>query len=417
MWNSNHRSGTALDLNWSDHPFHQSYAGFDKPKIDVMRALLDFYTVDGLPLIYWGEDWGQQGIGPFDPMHVQANCGTFNSPKLDKFIQERIRSDGLSTYKRGKLLDTAVLAAAKVPSVTEKVLPFDHSQQVVAQEKFFDCCPASVQIVMNGLGVQMSEDDLIRAIGTTTEGTNTVEQALPILNEKVGAGGKWVAQWLPNDPPRQDQIDALWANVKNSVDAGHGCVVNFELSSAHFPVATRGTISPQWRGAKVWHYLACMGYADDGPGGKHLLIVDPGFGPFDKGGFFMSLEAVANAIVPHAYAHFVPNTPAVPVAAKPPIQQQPAPTAVLAASVTPTPSSVCDMGEFWAEWSAIEVGDLDSIVHVLRTAAGKGDTTPEVVHRARAVLARIPRAALSGALASLERTEPDVLTALTGRIA
>jgi hypothetical protein len=266
----------------------------------------------------------------------------------------------------------------------------------------------------------MSEDDLIRAIGTDTNGTNTVEQALPILNEKCAGGdGKYVAQWLPNDPPRPDQVSALWHNVKTSIDSGHGCVLNFQVPSSNFPRATRGSKTPQYRGGVVYHYVSCMGWADDGPGGKHLWIADPGFPPFDDGGYWMALEQVATAIPPHAYAYFVPKVapsiaaPPVAPPVPPPVAAPVAPVVVQAAVSTP----VGDLGEFWAEWSAIELGDLDSIVHVLRTAAGKTSSNPEVIHRARAVLTKVPRPALSTALSFIERSEPDVLTALTGRVA
>ena len=413
---SNHLAGTAMDLDWDDHTFRVSYAGFNQAQIASMREILAFYE----GLMFWGQDWDD----PKDAMHHQMGYNTFGSPKLADFIQRKIRSDGFSTFKRG---ETVVAVAA----VTEKVLPFNHSQQLVAQEKFFDCCPASCQIVMDGLGVHMSEDDLIRSIGTTTDGTNTVEQALPILNEKIGAGGKYVAQWLPNDPPRPDQIEALWNNIKNSIDANHGCVVNFELSSAHFPRGTRGSYSPQWKGAKVWHYLACMGYADDGPGGRHLGISDPGFPPFDQGVFWMSLEAVANAIVPHAYAYFVPNNP--PPAAKPAAPQ--APAAVLASnraggykSISPyrTPGEgaigglevfqISDDGMLhgaWVEYSAMVLGDQESIARVVRSAAGHGaDTSPAFVKRARRVLSKVPRDDLAAVLARVQIINPDWIESL-----
>ena len=59
-----------------------------------------------------------------------------------------------------------------------------------------------------------------------------------------------------------------------------------------------------------------MGYADDGPGGRHILIADPGFSPFN---YWCSLEQVASLIVPHAYA-FAASAPiaAAPAPAAPP---------------------------------------------------------------------------------------------------
>ena len=89
---SNHLSGTAMDLNWSDHPFRVSYAGFDEAKIKRMRELLAFYE----GLVFWGQDW----TSPKDPMHVQLNGGTYGTGKLEDFARRKIRPDGFSTFNR-----------------------------------------------------------------------------------------------------------------------------------------------------------------------------------------------------------------------------------------------------------------------------------------------------------------------------
>jgi hypothetical protein len=407
---SNHLSGTAVDFDWDSHAFHVSYAGFDQQKIDAMRALLDFYTHDGQKIIWWGQDWGMQNIGPYDAMHSNLAPGTFNNPKTADFIAKKIRPDGLSTYKRGPMsapaADTAVFAAAVTPTTpTEKVLPYDKS--IVAQERGWDCCPASVQVVLNSKGIIRSEDQLIRDIGTNESGTNTVEQALPILNQLL-PDAKYIAKWYPNDPPRPDQVESLWHDVKNSIDAGYPCVLNFEVPASNFPRGTRGSQTPAYAGSKIWHYTCCAGYADDGPGGRHLWIADPGFRPF---GYWMSVEQAATAIPPHAMAYASVPAPSpkttAPQKAPQPVAPQPLPA--------PAPTAVGDLDEFWAEWSAIELGDVDSIVHVIRTAATA--TVPEVAHRARAVLSRVPRPALSDALNVVSVKEPAVLQALTGRSA
>jgi hypothetical protein len=442
---SNHLNGTAMDLNWDTHPFRVADAGYNAAMRATMHEILDFYE----GTMFWANEWDN----PKDSMHHQMGYSTWdNQPKIQDFIRRKVRADGFSTFRRGALQDVAATtAAAAVPvmaAATEKVLPYNHVQQLVAQEKGFDCCPASVQIVLNGLGVEMSENDLIAAIGTTTDGTNTVEQALPILNQKTA--GKYVAVWLPNDPPRDDQREALWHNVKGSIDAGFGCVLNFEVPSTNFPRGTRGSASPQYRGQKVWHYVSCMGYADDGPGGRHLWIADPGFPPFDKGGYWMSLEQAATAIPPHAYAYATVQAPQQvsapqPVQAPPavtqvsvpqptqPVAQQPVQPVIPAGQYAsrsgyrnPGEGSIGDVNNItvnddamvhtiFVEWSAVELGDIESIYRIVRSAAGLGaDTSRVFVKRARAALAKIPRDALEDTLVRIEKVEPDLLRALTG---
>jgi len=434
---SNHLNGTAVDIRWESHPFR--VRGTFGDRLPALRELLAFYK----GVIFWGGDW----TDPIDEMHFNLDYGSYGNPATAEFIRTKIRPDGFSTYKRGgdvsapTAAPTAVLAANV--SGTEKVLRYNHSQQNVAQEKFFDCCPASTQIVLDGLGVAQTEDALIREIGTTTDGTNTVEQALPVLNRLTS--GAYVAVWLPNDPPTGEQVETLWRNLTSSIDAGYGCVLNFEVPANNFPRGTRGSLSPAYRGGKVWHYVACMGYANDGPGGRHLWIADPGFSPF---GYWMSLEQAATAIPPHAYAYATAKPVGVLASATVPGPAVAVPGPAVTAMApeqprwpatdapgqfrsrsgyrTPGEAAIGGADQFtinddamihtlFVEVSAVLLTDPESIYRVVRAAAGRGaDTSPAFVRRARTVLAKIPRDDLSKMLAVLERDEPQLLTALLG---
>lgn len=73
---SNHLSGTAVDLNWSDHPFHVSYGGFTADEIARVRRGLQLFE----GTIWWGQDW----TSPKDPMHFQLNFGE-GDPRNDAF--------------------------------------------------------------------------------------------------------------------------------------------------------------------------------------------------------------------------------------------------------------------------------------------------------------------------------------------
>ncbi|QRY51721.1 M15 family metallopeptidase [Mycolicibacterium septicum] len=110
---SNHLSGTAMDLNWGDHPFYSNYGGYTPAEIATVRELLDFYE----GFMFWGQDW----TNPKDCMHFQlsslANGGpvnTYGNPAVDNFIARKIRADGFSTFRRGNapVGGAPVLAAA-----------------------------------------------------------------------------------------------------------------------------------------------------------------------------------------------------------------------------------------------------------------------------------------------------------------
>jgi Putative peptidoglycan binding domain/D-alanyl-D-alanine carboxypeptidase len=63
--NSNHLSGTAADLNWSEHAFRVSYSGFNGGEIAKCREGLKLFK----NCIWWGQDWNS----PKDAMHFQLN--------------------------------------------------------------------------------------------------------------------------------------------------------------------------------------------------------------------------------------------------------------------------------------------------------------------------------------------------------
>ncbi len=97
---SNHLSGTAMDLNWDSHPFQVADAGFDAAKLAKVRGLLDFYE----GTVFWGNDW----TSPKDAMHFQlaslangGNINTYGNPFVDDFIKRKIHADGFSTFLRG----------------------------------------------------------------------------------------------------------------------------------------------------------------------------------------------------------------------------------------------------------------------------------------------------------------------------
>lgn len=93
---SNHLGGTAMDLNWDDHPMGNEYAGYPQDQIDTVRELLTFYTYQGVQMIWWGNDWDS----PHDSMHYQMGYNTYGNALTDEFIAQFIRADGFSTFRR-----------------------------------------------------------------------------------------------------------------------------------------------------------------------------------------------------------------------------------------------------------------------------------------------------------------------------
>ena len=90
---SNHLGGTAMDLNWNDHPFHVR-GTFSADQMGNLRDLLSYYEQN----IFWGGDWDD----PIDEMHFQMGYDTYQSPDTADFISRKMRGDGYSFFRRGQ---------------------------------------------------------------------------------------------------------------------------------------------------------------------------------------------------------------------------------------------------------------------------------------------------------------------------
>jgi D-alanyl-D-alanine carboxypeptidase len=88
---SNHLSGSAVDLNWSDHPF-KVRGTFSASQMETLRELLAYYE----DTVFWGGDWRS----PIDEMHHQLHGKTYGNPKTQDFIDRKIRSDGFSFFRK-----------------------------------------------------------------------------------------------------------------------------------------------------------------------------------------------------------------------------------------------------------------------------------------------------------------------------
>jgi hypothetical protein len=178
--------------------------------------------------------------------------------------------------------------------MSEVVLPYD--RVIAPQEKFWDCGPASTQIVLNSRGIIESEDNLIRDIGTTTNGTDDVSWVEHSMDRH---GFDYSSDYLRQWPPTNDQKELLFQRLKGSVDSGFGVVINIDVTPSNYPRGVLGSQSPAYGGGEVFHYIAGMGY-HDGPDIRAVWIADPGFRPF---GYWIALDQLVTCIVPKGYCY------------------------------------------------------------------------------------------------------------------
>lgn len=179
--------------------------------------------------------------------------------------------------------------------MTEKVLVYDRS--IVPQERSWDCGPASAQVVLSGRGIKVSEDELIREIGTTTNGTDYVGLIERVLDVRI-PDARYTSVYINHDPPTATERETLWKHLRRSIDAGYGVVTNWVSPPSNHPVGVKGSQTPNYRGT-IYHYVPAMGY-DDTPGARAVWIADPGFAPH---GYWVSFKQYASLIPPKGYAY------------------------------------------------------------------------------------------------------------------
>lgn len=194
--------------------------------------------------------------------------------------------------------------------MAEKVLRYDRS--IVRQDTYYNCGPASVQVILNARGLNVSEAVLGREAGTHTGGTDYIGLLERVLDKRVPAA-QYTSVYLPQDPPTRAQKDKLWADLVRSINGGWGVVCNIVAPPSNYPRAVApSTQNLAYGGGTVYHYVAVMGYNDDGA--RRVWVADSGFAPY---GCWISFDQLATLIPPkgYCYAAAVPAPAAVPVSA------------------------------------------------------------------------------------------------------
>lgn len=220
--------------------------------------------------------------------------------------------------------------------MTEHLLTYDHV--IAPQEHYWDCGPASAQIVLNGRGIIESEDALIADIGTTVNGTDEVGWVEHSFDRRLPEAN-YTSVYLQNWPPSADQKEQLFAHIVQSVDGGYGVVINIDVPPNNYPRGVKGSANPSYGGGEVFHYISGMGYDDD-PNLRAVWIADPGFRPF---GYWVSLDQLVTMIVPKGYCYA--NVAAVPAPTPAPA---PAPAPAAPAPGEPADTLFADVSYFQA---------------------------------------------------------------------
>ena len=211
-----------------------------------------------------------------------------------------------------------------------QVLSYNTSHELITQETYYNCGPGSSQLCLDARGIHVSEAELSAVLGTTVNGTPSIDNIAGGLNHYDGES-KYASMWMPNDPPKPDEVNLMRERIARTVAWGRGCVANVVVPPSNYPKAVPKAdkslpgadgVSPGYRGGVVYHYIAVLGFDDSD---DTALIVDPGFQPST---YWVKVSQLATMVTPHGivWASGAPSlTPAAPPAS--PAAPAPAPSA------------------------------------------------------------------------------------------
>lgn len=207
-------------------------------------------------------------------------------------------ADRTARWKRALAMGNRLLPgpAKEVKTVGYTI---EYSRNQVAQDTFYNCGPASVQTIVQAVTNKFfTESEIGGKLRTHRGGTDYIGQFPAVLNQYISGG-----QYRHSDVPNYlnaDGKNTFWDRIKSSVNANHGVVVNIVAPPSNYPKAVHpSTISPAYSGGTVYHYIAVMGWEDEG-GFRKVWVADSGFSPY---GYWLSFDQLCSLVVPKGYAY------------------------------------------------------------------------------------------------------------------
>ena len=128
------------------------------------------------------------------------------------------------------------------------------------QSRYYYCGPAATRIALSARMSPPSQDTLAASLGTDTDGTDDAANVVATMNHFLNT--TWYERKPVSDPPTQAQRDLLKQDLVFDVDRGYAIVAN----------VVSGWRPPGYPSGTIYHYVAVVGYADNG---DSAVIADP----------------------------------------------------------------------------------------------------------------------------------------------
>ncbi|MFI6129314.1 C39 family peptidase [Micromonospora sp. NPDC051141] len=123
-----------------------------------------------------------------------------------------------------------------------------------AQPNFYYCGPAAARNAISVLGKNIDVHAMAKEMGTTEDGTNSINDITPVLNKETGKPYRSVE--IKTGKADDKQTDKLRADIVHTVDDGRAVVANIAGTATD----TDGT-THSFEGG---HYISVVGYQNNG---------------------------------------------------------------------------------------------------------------------------------------------------------
>ncbi|MGC5032607.1 C39 family peptidase [Micromonospora sp. DT229] len=156
-----------------------------------------------------------------------------------------------------------------------------------AQDTFYYCGPAAARNALSVQGKDIDQHDMAKRMGTTEDGTNSINDITPVLNKETGKN-VYRSVEIPDAKAADKHADKLRDDIKRTVDDGRAVVANIAGTTTD----TTGTTHSYEGG----HYISVTGYRDHGEQVKIADSANP-----DTAEYWLTTDNLADWIATRGY--------------------------------------------------------------------------------------------------------------------
>ncbi|SCL60985.1 C39 family peptidase [Micromonospora eburnea] len=158
-----------------------------------------------------------------------------------------------------------------------------------AQPNFYYCGPAAARNALSVQDKNIDVDTMAKEMGTTENGTNSINDITPVLNKETGKTDAYHSVEIRDSKADDKQTDKLRTDIVRTVDGGRAVVANI--------AGTATDTDGNTHSFEGGHYISVVGYHDNG---KTVTIADSA-NP-NTASYRMSVDNLADWIATRGYS-------------------------------------------------------------------------------------------------------------------